>query len=180
MDFNEYTKEIVRISKLYSITDPKENLIIFALGLFGETGEVSELLKKFFRDGVLDKDLLAKELGDVLAYLTLIADTFGFTLEEIALISNLYAITDPKENLVIFALGLAGETGKVSEQIKKYFRDGVIDKELLAKELGDVLAYLRLLADTFGFTLEEIVQINHAKLIAREQKGTLRGSGDER
>lgn len=100
--------------------------------------------------------------------------------KEIVRISKLYSIDDPKEKLTIYALGLAGETGEVSEQLKKFFRDGVLDKDLLAKELGDVLAYLTLIADTFGYTLEEIAQINHDKLTARERKGTLRGSGNER
>ena len=100
--------------------------------------------------------------------------------KEIVRISKLYEINDPKDNLTVIALGLPGETGEVCELIKKYFRDGVLDKELLAKELGDVLAYLTLIADSFGFTLQEIAEINHEKLISREKNGTLRGSGDDR
>lgn len=103
MDFNEYAKEIVRISKLYSIPDDKK-LSVYALGLAGETGEVSELLKKHIRDGVLDTEALAKELGDVLAYLTLIADSFGFTLEEIAEL-NLTKLTGREENGTLHGSG---------------------------------------------------------------------------
>lgn len=103
MDFKEYAKEIVRISKLYSIPEEKK-LTVYALGLAGETGEVSELLKKHFRDGRLDEKALAKELGDVLAYLTLIADSFGFTLEQIAEM-NLEKLTGREEKGTLHGTG---------------------------------------------------------------------------
>lgn len=60
-----------------------KDLFIMATGLGGEAGEVLEKLKKFIRDDYLDKETLKKELGDVLYYLTTIAATFGFSLEDI-------------------------------------------------------------------------------------------------
>jgi len=56
---------------------------IMTVGLGGETGEVLELLKKEVRDGKLDVDELALELGDVLYYLTKIATVNGLTLKDL-------------------------------------------------------------------------------------------------
>ncbi|MGH8895603.1 MAG: MazG nucleotide pyrophosphohydrolase domain-containing protein, partial [Egibacteraceae bacterium] len=38
-----------------------------------------------------------------------------------------------------YALGLGGEVGEVLEKIKKWHRDGVLDRVQLERELGDVL-----------------------------------------
>ena len=58
-----------------------------ALGLAGETGEVIELVKKFYRDHTVYGDTRARllaELGDVLWYLQQIASFWNLTLEDIA------------------------------------------------------------------------------------------------
>jgi NTP pyrophosphatase (non-canonical NTP hydrolase) len=46
------------------------------------TGRSTEVLKKHYRDGKLGE--LKLELGDVLHYLTVIAHSYGWTLDEIA------------------------------------------------------------------------------------------------
>lgn len=78
------------------------------------------------------------------------------------------------------ALGLAGESGEVAEKIKKYIRDGYIDKESLKKELGDVLWYIAALCSDFGFDLEEVAQTNLDKLQSRQERDKIHGSGDNR
>lgn len=59
------------------------------LGLAGEAGEVTNIVKKIQRDhaGVLTDETKAKlkdELGDVLWYISACADELGLTLAEIA------------------------------------------------------------------------------------------------
>src|SRR3990167_591722 len=78
------------------------------------------------------------------------------------------------------ALGLAGEAGETVDKVKKWHRDGTIDKHSVALELGDTLYYLTRLANTFGFTLEQIQVMNVEKLLSRKQRGVLTGSGDNR
>jgi len=87
-------------------------------------------------------------------------------------------------NLVYPALGLAGEAGEVAEKIKKLFRkDNELTsekKEEIAKELGDVLWYIAMLADELGYTLEDIAEKNALKLSERQKNGRIHGDGDNR
>jgi NTP pyrophosphatase (non-canonical NTP hydrolase) len=92
----------------------------------------------------------------------------------------------PREAWLAYpALGLAGEAGEVAEHAKKAIRDdgGEIGPErraAIAKELGDVLWYVAQLASELDLELEEIAQGNLEKLLSRQRRGVLSGSGDER
>lgn len=89
--------------------------------------------------------------------------------------------TKGRDRLIENTLGLVGEAGEVSEKIKKLFRDKnkFSDDELL-KELGDVLFYTVALSNIFNGNLRKIMEMNMAKLDDREQRGVLKGSGDNR
>jgi len=78
------------------------------------------------------------------------------------------------------ALGLTGESGEYSEKVKKLIRDGKLDKPLALKELGDVLWYLTASANELGYTLTDVAEVNIVKLLDRQERGKLQGSGDER
>ena len=62
------------------ITKGRERLIENALGLTGEAGEVSEKIKKLFRDNRIDDDAVLRELGDVLFYTVALSNIFGGSL----------------------------------------------------------------------------------------------------
>ncbi len=62
------------------LTKGCERLIENALGLTGEAGEVSEKIKKLFRDKKIDDDAVLKELGDVLFYTVALSNIFGGSL----------------------------------------------------------------------------------------------------
>lgn len=54
------------------------------LGLTGEAGEVSDLVKKgIFHEKDIDREHLEKELGDVMWYIALICHTCGFDLDKV-------------------------------------------------------------------------------------------------
>jgi NTP pyrophosphatase (non-canonical NTP hydrolase) len=59
-------------------------LVWNGLGLAGEAGELSELIKKFvFHQHGFNKDAFKKELGDVLWYLTAICSKLDISLSEV-------------------------------------------------------------------------------------------------
>lgn len=69
-------------------------------------------------------------------------------------------------------LGLSGEVGEFNDLVKKgIFHETQIEEEHLKKELGDVLWYVALMCDSFGWDLDEIMQLNIDKLKARYPDG---------
>lgn len=80
--FNEYQQLAERTA---GRKDQRERFGNFGLGISGEAGEVTDIIKKhLFHGHELDKDKLCKELGDTLWYIATIATTAGITLEEVA------------------------------------------------------------------------------------------------
>ena len=77
------------------------------------------------------------------------------------------------ENLISNgAMGLCGECGEIIDLLKKnMFQGHDIDKEHLSKECGDVLWYLAVLAKGLGYELDEIAEMNKAKLRKRYPNG---------
>ncbi len=88
-------------------------------------------------------------------------------------------------NYVYPTLGLAGESGEVSEKIKKVIRDkgGVIDDEtrqMIAKELGDVMWYVAQIATELNLSLDDVAKMNIEKLMSRLERNVISGNGDNR
>lgn len=82
-------------------------------------------------------------------------------------------------------LGLAGESGEVCEKLKKTIRDnnGIISDEIkssLIKELGDVLWYIARLCEELQVNMQDVVETNVAKLLARKEQNKIHGNGDNR
>ncbi len=85
MDLKDYQTQIRKFA-IY----PEANSSSFiemnylVLGLVSEAGEVAGKLKKLIRDNSFNEEAYLQELGDVLWYLTRIADTCGISVEELA------------------------------------------------------------------------------------------------
>lgn len=83
------------------------------------------------------------------------------------------------------ALGAANEAGEVAGKAKKAMRDDNMTitperREALLDEAGDVLWYITRLADELGDTMEAVAQRNVDKLLDRNARGVIQGSGDKR
>ena len=69
-------------------------------------------------------------------------------------------------------MGLCGESGECVDIVKKHlFQKHDLDKEHLAKELGDVAWYLAVTAEAIGYDLNTILQMNVKKLRDRYPNG---------
>lgn len=100
--------------------------------------------------------------------------------------------------LMYCALKLNGEAGELAEHVGKAMRDDALTqpigfgngvefetltperRELIIKEVGDVLWYVSALANELGVELSVIAHMNLIKLARRTVSNTLQGSGDER
>ena len=90
---NEYGNEVEQLI----LTKGNERLVENTLGLVGEAGEVAEKVKKVIRDkGNLNQAELVKELGDVLFYVTALANHLGSDLQSVAN-ANIKKLHDRKD-----------------------------------------------------------------------------------
>lgn len=106
MTFNDYQKR-AKTTAQYSATVPV--WLYLVLGLVSESGEVADKFKKIIRNKDSqfsgdDKAEIKKELGDVLWYLSQIAEELGFSFEAVAQ-ANLAKLADRKKRDVIKSTG---------------------------------------------------------------------------
>ncbi|PGT79483.1 nucleotide pyrophosphohydrolase [Bacillus cereus] len=90
------------------------------------------------------------------------------------------------------ALGLTGEAGEVADVVKKAIfhghgfdpahcpREVEGNTHKIALELGDILYYLSIMSHEMGYTLEDIAQMNIAKLAKRYPDGFSREASQAR
>ena len=89
------------------------------------------------------------------------------------------------------ALGLTGEAGEVADIVKKAIFHGhgfdpahcpgeEGNTHKIALELGDILYYISIMSHEIGYTLEDIAQMNIAKLVKRYPDGFSRESSQKR
>lgn len=75
---------------------------------------------------------------------------------------------DQTARLLHYALGLGSETGELQDALKKLVAYGKpLDLVNVKEEIGDLLWYMSRICDTCGFTLEDVMETNIAKLKAR-------------
>lgn len=74
--------------------------------------------------------------------------------------------------LIMGCLGLSGEAGEFTDMIKKWiFHEKPLDITHAEKELGDVMWYVALICDSFGWSLDDIMLMNIDKLKKRYPDG---------
>ncbi|MDE5859008.1 MAG: nucleoside triphosphate pyrophosphohydrolase family protein [Oscillospiraceae bacterium] len=79
---------------------------------------------------------------------------------------------DKKDILINGVMGLCGESGEAIDIVKKHLAQGhELDKEHLAKELGDIAWYLAETTFAIDYLLEDIFQMNIDKLKKRYPQG---------
>lgn len=136
------------------------NVKYLSLGLWGEVGELASLVAKSIRDETeLDKTAVAKELGDVVWFVAASAmfmdagDDFTTLLHDAEVGDNDRTLIEEAEAVL----------------------DATIRTDFL--DLFDSIASL---AHGLGYTLDEVLEMNLAKLQSRRDRGKITGSGDDR
>ena len=77
-----------------------------------------------------------------------------------------------KDVLINSVMGLCGESGEAIDLVKKWLAQGhELDREKLAKELGDIAWYLAETAYALDIPLEDILRANIDKLKKRYPDG---------
>lgn len=86
--------------------------------------------------------------------------------------STLNQSLSKRDVLINSVMGLCGESGEAIDIVKKWMAHGhELDKEHLAKELGDIAWYLAEAATALDMDLEDILQANIEKLKKRYPEG---------
>ena len=113
-DADAYQRSVMRYAPSNIVNGSQRGFVYGAIGLCGEAGEASELVKKFVYHGhALDYKHLAIELGDVLWYIAYTAYGLGYSL------SNIMAMNQ--------------------EKLSKRYPDGKFDEERSRnREEGDI------------------------------------------
>ena len=90
MKFHEYTRMAAKTDHSGTAQEQlNPSWMYYGLGIAGESGELAEKVKKLYRDkggkldAVTEQDLLY-EMGDILWYLSRLADSLGYSLETVA------------------------------------------------------------------------------------------------
>lgn len=108
--------------------------------------------------------------------------TLSEDYDDLVRVSKIY----PKNRVIEYpVLGMCGETGEVAEKVKKVIRDNhnkydASTKAAILKELGDVLWYLVAAAQDLGYSFDDVIANNMAKVTNRIETKTQHGEGDNR
>lgn len=136
------------------------NVQYLSLGLWGEVGELASLVAKSIRDETeLDKTAVAKELGDVMWFLAGSA-SYG-------------------NNGDAFAT-LADGADLLREDVDPHSATEDFISSLITADLPRIFDEATKLAYSVGYTLDEVLELNLAKLKSRRDRGKITGSGDDR
>lgn len=87
--------------------------------------------------------------------------------------NNVDAQGEPVQRMMLlYALGLTGESGEVADYIKKVSAHGMpMNRADFVDELGDVLWYLSQLAFCYGIKMSEVMEANRSKVLRRYPSG---------
>jgi NTP pyrophosphatase (non-canonical NTP hydrolase) len=84
VDADTYQQQAMRTAGGFATTSFKDALIIAALGLTGEAGEVADMVKKHIAQGhPLDRERLILEAGDVAWYLARLCTALDISLSDV-------------------------------------------------------------------------------------------------
>lgn len=168
-------KEYIDKAKTFAIYDKDKEIDYITLGLIEETGEVCGVYKKVIRDNNSDwddnrKNKLLYELGDVLWYTAMFINHYKLDIDSI----ENYEFEDMNIIRHFFALPYA------ASQISLWLINDDESHTIATSSLKVIFANTRTIAEEFGFTIEEVMDSNIAKLSKRKKENKIHGEGSDR
>ena len=164
MTFEEYQKAAVSF-----LTETANNEEYLTLGLIAEVGEAAGKLAKRRRDGVWDEKAFIKELGDVLWFVANLADYWDRVVVGANYSKSLEDSFDDKTHSKLTELEDMVSAISWASDVAEGF-----------DYLPNLVFDIGCLADRYGYNIEQVAEINIAKLRDRQARGVLQGNGDER
>ena len=102
-------------------------------------------------------------------------------LNDYQILASKTAIYSDEAALPYLSLGLCSEAGEFAGKIAKWYRkDNEFPFEDVISELGDVLWFVSEMARLMEVELADVAIANIEKLADRQERGVLKGSGDNR
>jgi NTP pyrophosphatase (non-canonical NTP hydrolase) len=174
MEGSEYQKLAMRTAALSLEKDREKGLVTAALGLFGEGGEVVDLVKKHYAQGHdLPKDKLVKELGDCYWYVAR-----GFTAIELEIGNELHVTPEydyfdamGSNQLVRGCLLLSKSVGDFSDFVDIDTCFNGVEQDTFYFVLVDIANHLYTICKVLGVTIDEVLEANITKLKDRYPDG---------
>lgn len=180
MDWQEYIRLAERTANRGPEDTNTRRLVMCALGLIGEAGEICDSLKKtVFHSHEFNRDAFIKELGDELWYVAITASTLSMNLQrewDLAHTVDDAQVADPAD-LVDAALTLGARAGDACRMVLRLKHNPEIvalDQTTLntmTSWFSPALILISRLAKMVGSSLDDVAETNIGKLRARYPEG---------
>lgn len=141
--------------------------LYLGFSLIGEVGELVGMIAKQWRGDELDRDLLTKEIGDVLFFLARISEDTGISIE------NNWFYTDQD----MMSKNVLRDVTIVSNELADNYMENFHISPGFWK---DLLSYIQIIVNHFNLDLDTILDVNYNKLEDRFNRGVIKGNGDTR
>lgn len=196
LDYTTYRKKVEELA-FYPYAGEK-NVASLIYPVLGLNGEVTELLEKVGAETDYGNahemkrkhiEPILYEMGDVLWYITRVADELDTSLENVVGSIPVENISYNEQKFAVNARKMVIACGRIAEITKKTLRDDNGDitadisserRKLILEALREVVQYFIILSENFKTNMDEIAEMNVQKLESRKNRGTLSGSGDNR
>ena len=162
MDFTTYTQTF----NFSAINKPVVNEPFYvALGMTGESGEALEKVL------LADTPGLLLELGDTAWYVCKMAAVLKL---------HLAPVEATQSTLLVSVANMSVQTAAVADLVKKSLRDGKLKTKLVNEHLNQAMGLITVAAELAGADLPTVLQMNRTKLLDRQRRKVIHGSGDYR
>lgn len=172
MDYKEYGKMVVETERGSLTNYPRAVHAI--MGMNGEAGECVDILKKtMFQGHDFDVDHFLNELGDVCWYTMLLIKELDIEPEFIfEYLERLLSVPTVKQEIsdmgLVYILNLNRDCGRI---VDLYYDSRKNPTVTVLATLRSIFRNIKMVANVYDKTLEDIFDINHDKIKLRYPDG---------